>query len=125
MLFSEIPSDFAGPRPYAEPPFEYLDRSARVEAGHVRRTLTDWYARYPAGARADLRARFHDTNTVQHVSAAFELYMHEVLSRLGYSCSAHPSPPNGSSRRPDFLADGGAEDSIYVEAVLASARSGP
>ena len=117
VLFSELQRTFEGPKPYAEPDYEYLDRSARIEAISIRETMEEWLARYPEPDRPDLVARFRSPDEVQHRGAAFELYLHELLSRLGYELTIHPPTPSKKDTRPDFLAKHESEGAFYVEAV--------
>ena len=58
MLFSEMNRAFTGPKAYAEPDYDYLDRSARPEAETIRAVLEEWLEAYPNSDRADLIGRF-------------------------------------------------------------------
>ena len=117
-LFDQIERQGTGPRLYAQPDFDYLNRSARPEVEVIRQTLEDWFSRYPATHRQELRAQFRSDNH-QHRSAHFELVLHESLLRLGVAVEVHPQI-QGTNRRPDFVATSPNGAKWYVEAVLAT-----
>lgn len=122
-LFDDIDRHDEGPAQYAEPQFSYLNRSARLSFSRTRQVLEAWFSRYPVSEQADLGARFRSKNDQQHHAAFFELFLHELLLRLGYSITIHPSPSQASTRRPDFLAESPSGGSFYMEAVVASDQS--
>ena len=62
--------------------------------------LESWFAKYPDGAKKDLRARFRKPDH-NHESAFFELFLYQVLLRLGLAPEVHPEPRTGRGR-PDF-----------------------
>ena len=103
-----------------EPPFTYLDTSARPEAIRIRALLNDMASRYPQGARGDLVARIRDN--AQHTDAVFELLVHEWCLRAGMRVAAVEPQLEGTANRPDFLieAPGGR---FYLECVVARGES--
>ncbi len=117
-LFDQIERQGTGPRLYAQPDFDYLNKSARQGVDVIRQTLEDWFSRYPAAHRPELRAQFRSDNH-QHRSAHFELVLHELLLRLGVAVEVHPAIP-GTNRRPDFLVTSPNGTRCYLEAVLAT-----
>jgi len=117
-LFDQIERQGTGPRLYAQPDFDYLNKSARPGVEVIRQTLEDWFSRYPAAHRPELRAQFRSDN-YQHRSAHFELVLHECLLRLGVTVEVHPAI-QGTNRRPDFLATSPNGTNWYLEAVLAT-----
>jgi hypothetical protein len=119
MLFEEKDRTLIGPRSYVEGDWEYLDRSARVEAQRVRMFLTEWVTKYPAEHRNEIITRI--TNGDQHnfQSATFELVLFAMLCSLGCTVTVHPDLPD-SSTHPDFLAVTPDGTQVFVEAVLAS-----
>lgn len=123
MLFSDIARGSKESRLYAEPQYDYLDRSGRSEAGVIRSTIEEWFGHYPDAARADLGARFQSSNDIQHTSAAFELYLYELFRRFGYQIQLHPQSTSGKSTRPDFLLNLDSEHRAYVEAVQSNDAS--
>ncbi|GEM_PF-3281641 len=50
--------DYTGPAFYAEPMFDYLNRSARLESERIRNLLEQWFKHFPSKAQDELRARF-------------------------------------------------------------------
>src|SRR6266508_6440058 len=102
MLFDPTERTYTGPADEAEPHFTYWNRSARPLARHIRQELELWYAHYPDGTN-DLRSRFRSADDVQHQAAFFELFLHELLLRLGCTVEIHPAVP-GTSKRPEFRA---------------------
>lgn len=121
MLFSARERADKDPIRFAEPHFEYFERSGRGVVQHIRDLIEDWYSRYPDTDK-ELRGRFHSNDDVNFMSAFFELYIHELLLRLGYSVEPHPHLPN-SRKHTDFLARGGDGRDTYIELVLATGES--
>lgn len=121
-LFTSIDRTDDSVKPYGEASFSYLDRSARTEACHIRHVLENWYQEYPDES-GDLRSRFRLGDEITHVSSAFELYMHQLLCKLGYSTTVHPETLTNTATKPDFLAISNSNASFYLEAVLATDSS--
>ena len=71
--------------------------------------------------RADLCGRFTGDDDGQHIGAYFELVLHQLLLRLGFSVTIHPTVP-GVSANPDFLAESG-DRRFYLEATVNQASS--
>lgn len=117
-LFDDIKRNDDGPRPYAMPEFMYLNHSARPGVEAIRQTIEGWFSRYPRPHRAELRARFRSDN-YEHRSAYFELFLHELLLRLGCAVEIHPEIP-GIDRHPDFLVTSKDGSSYFLEAILAT-----
>ncbi len=122
-LFSGIERNSTDRKRYAEPDYDYLDRSARLEARRVRSVCDEWFLKYSYTERQDLRGRFQSPDEVPFVAAAFELYLHELLTRLGYKVTVHPETPTERNTKPDFLAVDADGYSFYVEAVVSSNMS--
>ena len=101
---------------YAEPVFEYYNRSTRKDVVRVKQVLEDWFARFPKDT--DLRQRFRSRIGRQHQGAFFELYLHELLTRLGYTVDAHPQVDEPT--HPDFLASRNGDRQFYLEATIAA-----
>jgi hypothetical protein len=60
---------------------------------------------------------------MQFRSSVFELYLHELLMRLGYSIEVHRDSGSGKTGRPDFYAEAGRKYGTYLEAVLSTGMS--
>ena len=94
--------------------FDFLNTSAWPACHNMRDTLEQWFERFPDSSKGDLRARFRKRGH-NHGSAFFELFLHEVFSRLGLSAEVHPES-ECSRGRPDFAVTSGSGDLYYVEA---------
>jgi len=118
-LFDEMARDYIGPALYAEPMFDYLNRCARLECKRIRNLLEQWFRNFPSESQDELRARFRSKDDRQHLAAFFELYLHELLSKSGFSVEIHP-PVSNKATHPDFkiLKDG--KPLFYLEATLAT-----
>jgi hypothetical protein len=120
-LFDQIERQGTGQQLYAQPDFDYLNKSVRPGVEVIRQTLEEWFSRYPVAQQPELRAQFRSDNH-QHRSAHFELVLHELLLRLGVTVEVHPAI-QGINQRPDFLATSPSGARWYLEAVLATNQS--
>ena len=119
MLFDNIPRNFKGPRGHSDPLYEYINRSARPSMERIRILLEDWFSNYPADAQNEIRARFRTSDDIQHRSAFFEIYLHALLSKLGFHIQIHPEIP-GQPTHPEFLVLKAEKPCFFLEATLAS-----
>ena len=94
--------------------YEFVNRSAWLAYENIRKVLERWFAGYPTSHKDDLRARFRKGDH-NHAAAYFELYLHQVMSRLGLSPEVHPDPEIGKGR-PDFAIAGAKGSKCYLEA---------
>jgi hypothetical protein len=122
-LFDNVHRDYIGSARYSESQFVYLNRSARSEANLIRTLLEVWFSRYPQAEAVDLRERFRSSNDLHHHSAFFELFVHELLLRLGLHPQIHPDLPPITTRHPDFLVESPGNKSFYMEAVVVANMS--
>jgi hypothetical protein len=123
MLFDTVVRNDTAPAPNTEPEFGYLNRSARPVASTIREFLETWFSHYSPTGQEDLRQRFRSPINAQHRAAFFELFLHEVLLRLGYGVELHPQLRNGADKRPDFVITSHHQSQFYLEATLATAES--
>ena len=88
-----------------------------------RDKLESWFQKFPSDWQNDLRGRFTSVLPDAHEGAFFELFLHEILTNLGFKVEVHPTLPN-SDDRPDFLV---CDESkcFYLEATTTGRRSGP
>lgn len=107
---------FPTPAPHRETLAQRLARAASPADRRVRELLERWFSRLPSDAQADVRSRFWERDRRLALAAFWELYLHELLSRLGYALALHPRLRDGS-RRPDFRAERGT-DLFYLEALV-------
>jgi hypothetical protein len=84
--------------------------------GRIRELLDSWYADYPADGASDVRSRFRRKEPGAHWSAWWELYLHQLFTRLGYEAELHPVVP-ATSHRPDFRFFN-ADEQFYLEAAV-------
>jgi len=99
--------------------FDYLNRSARPEAATVRSLLEDCLTRFPQIARARLIGAFRSRDRIPHLSAAFELVVHELLFRAGAKTLAVDAAV-AKGTAPDFLVELSNGQRLYIEATLAT-----
>jgi hypothetical protein len=120
QLFDDIIRNHMGPALHAESTFEYLNRSARPSSGRIRQLLDEWFARYPCQHQAELRERFRAPR--ENASAFFELSLHALLCKLGYSVEVHPVLEHASTH-PDFAVTTAGDDLFYLEAQVVTGES--
>ena len=105
----------------------FLNRSAHPLASKLRDRCNDWLKDYSSDASEDdlkdFLARFSSNRNEQFSAASFELIMHQMLVRLGFSVSIHPDL-HGSGSRPDFAATSDGSR-ILVEATVVNPHSHP
>lgn len=118
-LFNEINRNFTGPKPYAESIFDYLNRSARLEYKRIRNLLEQWFERFSSEVQDELRARIRSKDDRQFLGAFYELYLHELLSKLGFSVEIHPTVSNRVTH-PDFRVLKDGKPLFYLEVTLAA-----
>ncbi len=115
-LFDQLERTDTTHAAYTESQFAFLDRVAGPYWEQVRQLLDEWFAQIPPEHKDHLRTRFQNSDDRQHRSAFWELYLHELFRRLGFTATHHPELP-GSSNQPDFLFERG-DDAFYLEAVM-------
>jgi hypothetical protein len=103
-----------------ESDYGFFQRVDDPACGRIRDLLNQWFERFAnlqdAEAVADLRERFRAKQRGQFLAAFWELYLHELFSRLGFEALVHPASGHGGTR-PDFLMTQG-ETRFYLEAVM-------
>ena len=107
-----------------ESSFDYMNGSARPGICAIRELLEQWFEHLQDDAKADIRARFRSRDDVQHQSAWFELFWHELMRRGGYDLEIHPTVANVTTN-PDFLAQRNGVSRFYLEATLAMRPGDP
>lgn len=117
--FDDIRREGQEPASHLIGQFDYLNASGRPEAVVVRGQVDTWLADYPDAHRPDLIRRLRSREDVSHRSALFELVLHALLLRQGFTIvEIEPQLPNG--RAPDFLVEAPDGRRFYLEATLAS-----
>jgi len=117
MIFSNFLRTYDGYKQHSESDFAYLNRSRRDDSKCIRETLNLWFEKYPDNEKTDLCSRVRSSDNYQHSSATFELYIHALLSNLGYKIEVHPETNNSKGSHPDFLVCDSEGFEFYVEAV--------
>ena len=119
-MFDENPVSIGiRPKQHSESTFEYYNRSLRTDIRVVKQVIEEWFAHIPDSAQHDLRQRFRSRKDSQHRAATFELFLHELFTRIGFSLQFHPEI-NGRGH-PDFLVRKAGRDLFYLEATTAGA----
>jgi hypothetical protein len=122
MLFDQVERTETRLKRERESTFAYLNSSARAPMTAAREVLEQWFDSYPESDKADLRPRFRSPIDAQHQSAFWELYLHELFSRLGFTLEPHPDIA-GSPNHPDFLVKEGDVAKFYLEGIVAGLPS--
>lgn len=115
LLFDSMRREKSTPAMHQEARFAFLNRVATPFWGEVRRVLEEWFANVSPDDCVDLGTRFRSSDDRQHVGAFWELYLHELFTRLGFTVRLHPTLPDNTTT-PDMLVEG-VGGSFYVEAV--------
>jgi hypothetical protein len=122
LLFDDIERTEQRPKREREPVYDYYNSSARRGIAALRELLETWFDAYPALGKKDLQARFRSRIDSQHKSAFWELYLHELFTRMKYRLKVHPVV-EGSANHPDFLVAEGRSPKFYLEAIVAGIPS--
>ena len=120
-LFDEFTRIDRGYSLNAEPQFSFLNRTALSRFSAARALLEMWFLNYPDDERRDFVSRFRSEDDDQHHSAFFELFLHELFLKLGFSIDIHPRLPE-TTKTPDFLVKTPCGESFYLEAKVATGQ---
>ncbi|WP_460982324.1 hypothetical protein [Spirosoma fluminis] len=102
---------------YQHDTYDFYDNSAIEKFAIIREKLNEWYNRFPESGKRQLKGDFKS----QFDSAFFELFVHELFFRQGFTLLVHPTISN-STKNPDFLAKKGSLE-IYLEARVSHDKS--
>jgi hypothetical protein len=119
VLFDLFERDYKGPRGHTESLYSYLGSSSRPSIMQIRQLIADWFFHYPPSSQEALKKRFCSPNDIAHQGAFFELYLHELLHRLGFSIEVHPAVVEKRTH-PEFLVSIAGKHTFYLEATIAS-----
>jgi hypothetical protein len=117
MLFDALQRCDPSPASDSEDSFTFLNRVDTPFWAEVRRLLEEWFSRYPVDEGVELRERFRSKLPGQHWGAWWELYLHELFTRLGYRLTIHPDLPD-STKTPDFELRRDDGEHLYLEATV-------
>lgn len=113
-LFGSRTRTDATPSRRDESTYRFLDRVAGSFWGQCRDLIDDWLSRYPELDRSGLCARLKSSDDRVFASAFWELYLHEMYRRDGWTIEVEPNLVDVTTR-PDFLVSK-AREKYYVEA---------
>ena len=123
MLFDDIErSELKSDTP-SESLFRVMNHYDWPGATRIRNRFESWFKKFPFAHQKDLRGRFRSDIDQNHEGAFFELFLHELLTRLGFSLKVHPEI-TGASTRPDFLVCHD-DQRFYLEATVTGQEAGP
>ena len=116
-VFSNIErSDFSSAG-YSESTYSYLNRSARPSAERLRQLIESWVSQYPVTERNEIIPRLQSLQDHELNSAFFELYLYQVLLKMGYEVEIHSSVSEETEKTPDFIVRN-REEEFILEAVI-------
>lgn len=113
-LFDDFVRTDVSPRGNTEREFAFLNRTRAHPFRRVRDEIGRWFEDIPAPSSAGLAARARGDDQ-EWASVFWELYLHNLLRRAGFSVEVEPELP-GVTTKVDFLARRG-ECSVAVEAT--------
>ena len=117
-LFDDFKRSDAEVSRYDETDYEFWNRSAWLAAHDMRQRLEDWFSQYPIEAAYKLCADFRKSKKAKAFHGAyFELFLHELLQRLGCDVTVNPTiEVKGKTLTPDFLIEYEGKK-CYIEAT--------
>ncbi len=117
-LFDDYKRSDADVSRYDETDFEFWNRSAWQVAHDTRQRLEDWFSRYPVESASKLCSDFRKPKKTNALHGAyFELFLHELLLRLGCEVTVNPTIKAGNrTLTPDFLVEYEGRK-CYIEAT--------
>jgi hypothetical protein len=121
-VFDDGPWDLPGGADHVVSHFDYLNSSGRVEAVRVRTVVEEMFSRYPPAGQDGLRHRLRSIDDNTHLSAFFELALHDLTLRAGCTVLEIEPDLKETSRSPDFLIETPQGQRFYLEATLATGR---
>jgi len=112
-VFDDCIRDLSGPSGEATPPFEYLNRSNRVEAERIRQLIEEWATIIPSQHFEKWRADFRSKRSTQHIGAYFELLVAQLYAKSGFDLVNFQPALDGAT--PDLLIASSEGKEFYVE----------
>lgn len=106
----------------SESHYKYLTISAKPEYIAVCEKLDNWFENYPSKEKKEFIQRFRTEKDDQFLSAFYELYLFELLRKMGYEIEVHPKIENSNSR-PDFLVKSIDGEEFYIEVVTITGKT--
>ena len=100
-MFEDIVREESRPADVVKLSFDCLNGSGWSNCKGIRQLLRQWCDDIPSEVQRELRSCFRTKNGRQHFAAFFELYLYELLSKLGFGLEFHPHIEEKGTR-PDF-----------------------
>lgn len=97
--------------------FDFFDRSNSEKGKVIREVLNTWFDNYSQSDKPEFKKRFRK----EFSSSLYELFIHELFTKQGFTLESHPILKN-SSDRPDFLAKGNGIE-FYIEVKEATDKT--
>lgn len=118
-LFSTGAREVSRSLPASASAYHRLDQTGGAFYDELRETLDEWFGRLPAPARAVIGAAFRRPALGDHLGAFWEIYVHELASRLDWEVEVDIGCEDPEQQRPDFLLHRDAASvSVSVEATV-------
>jgi hypothetical protein len=114
-LFDTLARTDRDAKRHAESSFIYMNRSADPQVINIRKTLDDWYAEYPAGAKKHLVGRFRSDDDLHHLGALTELAVYHLIVKSGATINLEPADAGCAPYTPDFQVTEAAAPAYFVE----------
>ncbi|MBI5931009.1 MAG: hypothetical protein HY862_16995 [Chloroflexi bacterium] len=116
QLFDDLDRKDLRAATYTEPYFSYLNYTARPLFENLRNILQDWFDSFDAKEEKRLKVwkEFRSENNQLHTNAFFEIYLHFLLSRMGFHVEIEPE---WYKNQPDFLLTSSNGQKILFEAT--------
>lgn len=115
-LFEDVEQSGGKIKP-RETTFDWLQRCNRQDVLTRRQWIEGWFGELPCSKQDGIKSRLKkDFNQFQE--ALFEMQVHSILRRMGYSVEIEPDFP-GTNNKIDFLAkDVRTDEPFYIEATV-------
>lgn len=116
-LFDHKERTDSNPANHLDNTYDFYDRSSLPQVEQIRNTLNQWFSSYHDSEKKELKTRFQ----TEFSAAFFELFLHELFKKEGFTFEPHPNVP-GTSKKPDFLVTGNGLE-FYLEAKESTDKS--
>ncbi len=117
-VFEDIIRYDKTPQSEGEDTYSFLSRSGTAESAKARERIETWLGHIPSIWQEDMT-----NGLMRNIEAKyFELFMHELLLKLGYKTTIHPGVM-GTVRHPDFLAEQKDGERVYIETTIIFGRN--
>jgi hypothetical protein len=115
-IFEDVAREHLAPGDHGESYWNFLNRSAWPEADSGRELIESWFSHLCPALRSGVQQRLQSGDNQDFAAGFWELYLHELFTRLGYEITCEAATASG--RNIDFLVRRG-ETAFYLEATTA------